>query len=114
MIAAATHATSRPSPSTSTSPGTWGSGTTPRTATGSSYSRSRRGKSGRKLHDLPVPFRYPLTITVLHHQHARQVRARLQTLRKGDGMKLADNIHRLTREHLTTDKDGNLRTVPAM
>jgi hypothetical protein len=29
-------------------------------------------------------------------------------------MSLNDNIHRLTREHLTHDKDGNLRTVPAM
>ena len=28
-------------------------------------------------------------------------------------MGLTDNIHRLTREHLTRDKDGNLRSVPA-
>jgi hypothetical protein len=28
-------------------------------------------------------------------------------------MSLTDNVHRLTREHLTRDKDGNLRSVPA-
>lgn len=29
-------------------------------------------------------------------------------------MTLADSVHRLTREHLTQDKDGNLRAVPAL
>jgi len=29
-------------------------------------------------------------------------------------MGLTDNVHRLTREHLTRDKDGNLRSVPAL
>jgi hypothetical protein len=28
-------------------------------------------------------------------------------------MSLTDNVHRLTREHLTRDKDGNLRSAPA-
>jgi hypothetical protein len=28
-------------------------------------------------------------------------------------MTLTDNVHRLTREHLTRDKDGNLRSAPA-
>lgn len=29
-------------------------------------------------------------------------------------MSLTDNVHQLSREHLTKDKDGNLRTVPAL